>query len=243
MKGDIAMRYEVRWEDGVEVKGSKHDSEKGAKNKARDKSKLFRMAQIAEYDDDNKIKRQWTYEYGKQTALKVDGQEVDVEAEEPIKLEAKEHETSSQSAADEATAKVGRRKKPATAEQQPTKKGKRAKAEGDAAEDKASEEVLETLDDDEKENVTMSPKAEKLYESIGVREGSTRGKIAKVLLANMSKQVPISRIGKTAKVDKGAVDAAVRHIEFKIKSNKVGLQVKRGQTSDKKESTVGIHSK
>ena len=73
------MRYEVRWEDGIETVSSEHDSEEGAKKKARWMSKSFRLAIVAAIQpkaegEGEEIVKKWTFENGKQTDSHVEGE-------------------------------------------------------------------------------------------------------------------------------------------------------------------------
>lgn len=215
------MRYVVRWEDGLEEVTSDHDSEEGAKKKARLMSKSFQLAIVAGLEGEagnEKIAKKWTFEDGKQTDSHLKPDEIDEEAiasESTIIAEVEKEEVKA--------------------------KKKKPKAE------EVKSEVEST--NEEKENVEMSPKTEKFVDDLGLKMNTIKRKMAVYLLNNIGKQMTVSQLGRASygnewKADgKSALFTAWGGLSDTIKKKKVGLEARKEKVEGSKEVTFGLHAK
>lgn len=230
------MRYEVRWEDGIETKSSSHESEKSAKAKGREMSeaKKFRLAIVAEIDEEaGAILRKWTYENGKQTDSHLDPEET---AETTKEAESEGDNIEG--------VKTDDLKEPETKTKTSGKKrNKKEKVEPDV--EVGAESKEETHGDIE---MAMSDKSTKILEQCDFRKDSIRAKFARALLANMNKQLSASQLGRATfgsawtEKKRPKLNAAAAYVRHVMKKEKTGLDVVI-EKNDKGESTYGIRAK
>jgi hypothetical protein len=247
------MRYEVRWEDGIEIKTSEHDNEKDALYDVVRMSKDFRMAQMAEFEGDQ-IKRQLTYEHGKLTSERVGDKDIVIpkvaEAEANADVakasSTKGRQKTAKAAPARSKAKELEPALPKTEEGKETKSSAKVKTKPASKKEAISETATDVAIDEDV--VKMSPRSAKIYGSFEYRKGSGKDKVAKYLASNFGKQVTLNQVGRAAygtkwKEDKkSALNMALRGVSMRLKKRKIPAQLKR-EKNDKKEVTVGFHSK
>ncbi len=219
----MAKEYHLRYVDQADgkVKESKHNSEKSAKDRARDLSMTNSPVQVGEVDG-GKLLQQWNFDKGRQQAMNTKKQ---VSVAPISKKEASQIQTNEKGTSDMAT----KSKKYGAAKASKAKVSKVAPKGKAAAAPKAVKKTTGPVRD--------------LFE---LREGSNKEKLVDALLAAKGKPLGVSALLKatygSAKDDnKGALMMVMKGVPAVIAKNKIKMELIKDKSGE--EMTFALKAK
>lgn len=222
----MAKEFHLRWLESStgKVQETKHNSEKSAKDRARDLSYEHSPVQVGEVDG-GKLLQQWEFEKGKQKAMDTKKQVsvAPISKKEALKLKTNEV--------------VEKAPKPDKSGQ---KKGKEKAGKAPTLAGKVKPQPLP------KSSGQEPKKTGTIRDQFGLREGSNREKLVDCLLEAKGKPVPITALlkavyGNTNEEGKTALNMVLKGIQTMINKNKIKLEIIKTKTE--KGLTIALKAK
>jgi hypothetical protein len=222
----MAKEYQLRYVDKADgkMKESKHNSEKAAKDKARELSHENSPVQVGEVDN-GKLLQQWNYEKGRQQAMNTSKQ---VSVAPISKKEASTIKSNTETKGD--TTMATKKNKSAT----------KTASKGNGAAKAKSQPLAKSSGNPPKKTGTIR-------DQFGLREGSNREKLVDCLLAAKGKPVTIAAClkatyGNSKEEGKGPLNMVIKGMSDMIAKNKIKMTIVREKNKDG-EATIALQAK
>lgn len=221
----MAKEYQLRYVDKADgkMKESKHNSEKAAKDKARELSHENSPVQVGEVDN-GKLLQQWNYEKGRQQAMNTSKQ---VSVAPISKKEASTIKSNTETKGDTTMATKN-------------KSATKASGKGNGAAKAKTQPLAKSSGNPPKKTGTIR-------DQFGLREGSNREKLVDCLLAAKGKPVTIAAClkatyGNSKEEGKGPLNMVIKGMSDMIAKNKIKMTIVREKNKDG-EATIALQAK
>lgn len=227
----MAKQFQVRWMDAAtgKINESTHNSEKSAKDRARDLSMSNSPVQLGEVDG-GKLLQQWNFDKGRQQPMNAKKQ---VSIAPISKKEALQIKTNN-----EKGASVSKGSKEAkSGQKKPTKEAKEATV---GAAKAKTQPLAKPAKPEPKKTGTVR-------DQFGLREGTVRAKLVDCLLEAKGKALPVATIlkasyGAAKEEFKAPLTMCLKGMQQMIDKNKIKLQIVKEKDS-KGEMTIALKAK
>lgn len=225
----MAKSFQLRWVEAQsgKVQETKHNSEKSAKDKARELSMDHSPVQVGEVDEKGNLVQQWNYDKGRQQAMNTKKQVTIAPISKKEASQIQTNEKGTTTMATKSTKKSSKKVAPKTGKApKVAPKGKTQPAATASGE--------------------KSKKTGTIRDQFGLREGTNRAKLVDALLAAKGKALPLSALlkatyGNTKEENAGAIKMVLKGVQMMIDANKIKLTLVK--TKDGKEMTFALKAK
>lgn len=259
--------YAVAWKGEEGKQETRHTSESGALNKARDFSKKFAKAQVAKIVKDTKhgqenIFKIWNYADGERKDVKEneDGTPVKVRPDPDLKAAEVEAREAEKAKAKEARDNAGAKKKAEAEKAKAAKLADREQSKKEREEKRAAAKAAKAAAPKKErapraavatgmrqpEDRSVASSLAQIKAQFQAREGTKRDELLAKLYKNFNKQVPVSKVlstlyGDDAETSKGALQMVVYSLNCLIDGKSLPYEIRKAR-GENKEMTIGLHS-